>query len=66
MIYVFDRGYAGAYVLVASSRQEAADRLRAEYPQGFQVHGSQDRFFVDPEDFLEYADTEVVRTDGDI
>ena len=62
-MYVWDRNGAGAYITVAQSAQEAADKWNATYPQGMSTrHG---KTYATAEVFIEYALTGLVTTEGD-
>ncbi len=63
--YIWDRHYAGAYVIVANSAQEAADIWNAEYPHGLNTryhHG----VMAGPDNFLEVKPGVVHMTEGDM
>ena len=62
-IYVWDRSWAGAYVIVASSPEAAAAKWNERYPQGIRCRF--DVIRATPESFEEHDIDEVVLTLGD-
>lgn len=62
-IYVWDRSWAGAFIIVANSAQAAADKWNAKYPQGINTRHGVIR--ASAENFSENEIHEVVTTEGD-
>ena len=62
-IYVWDRCWAGAFIIVASSAQAAADKWNAQYPKGIYTRHGIER--ATAESFEEHNMDEVVTTLGD-
>lgn len=62
-IYIWDRSWSGAFVIVASSPEAAAAKWNERYPLG--IHDRDGVTRATPESFEEYGIDEVVITLGD-
>jgi hypothetical protein len=62
-IFVWDRSWAGAYIIVATSAEEAAVKWNARYPKG--IRGRSEIIRATAESFEEHDLDDVVVTLGD-